>query len=145
MKKTFDNPLCLELSSNPAELRAVRREIEALCERVGLEEEPAGRVALAVDEAITNIIRHAYDNCPDGTIRLQARREGGCLALVLRDYGRCVDPEQIRSRDLEDIRPGGLGVHIIRECMDTVDYQPVPEGGTRLTMTKRIAETKETP
>lgn len=145
MNKISDNPLCLELVSAPVELRAVRREIEALCERMGLDEETAGRVALAVDEAITNIIRHAYDNRPDGTIRLEARRDGDRLTLVLRDFGRCVDPGTIRSRDLEDVRPGGLGVHIIHECMDTVDYQPVPEGGTRLTMTKRLAETKETP
>lgn len=144
MKTLSQNPLQLELQSDPAELREVRRAVERLCEQAGLDEGSAGRVALAVDEAITNIIRHAYDNRPDGLIVLEASQRGEELTIVLRDFGRSVDPQRIRSRDLDDIRPGGLGVHIIHECMDRVDYRPAPEGGTELTLTKRLPEGKET-
>jgi anti-sigma regulatory factor (Ser/Thr protein kinase) len=55
---------------------------------------------------------------------------------VVRDYGRAVDPATIRGRDLSEVRPGGLGVHIIRSIMDEVCYEPAAGGGTRLNMLK---------
>ncbi len=60
------------------------------------------------------------------------------LEIRLRDYGNQVAPEQIRSRDLDDVRPGGLGVHIIQECMDTVEYRPAETGGTLLILQRRL-------
>jgi len=58
------------------------------------------------------------------------------VRFQLRDYGRSCDPSTIRSRDLADIRPGGLGVHIIQQAFDRVDYSPQPRG-TRLTLEKK--------
>ena len=58
---------------------------------------------------------------------------------LLRDYGKVVDPAEICSRDLEDVRPGGLGVHIIKECMDSMEYCPAEGGGTVLILTKALA------
>ena len=61
------------------------------------------------------------------------------ITICVRDYGKEVHPSQIKSRDLNDIRPGGLGVHIISECMDEVSYSPADGGGTVLTMRKKLA------
>jgi serine/threonine-protein kinase RsbW len=59
------------------------------------------------------------------------------LVFVLIDQGGPCNPELIRGRSLREVRPGGLGVHIIREVFDVVDYTPM-ESGTRLTLEKRI-------
>jgi anti-sigma regulatory factor (Ser/Thr protein kinase) len=61
------------------------------------------------------------------------------VSIVLEDEAKQVDPDQIKSRDLDEIRPGGLGVHIIRELMDEVRYERREHAGMRLTMIKRIA------
>ena len=60
------------------------------------------------------------------------------MLIVVEDRAKQVDPETIQPRDLDDIRPGGLGVHIIREIMDHVSYEKRDGGGMRLSMTKHL-------
>ena len=56
------------------------------------------------------------------------------MEIIVRDFGPQVDPASIHSRDLDDVRPGGLGVHIIRSIMRDVDYSCPPDGGMQLRM-----------
>lgn len=142
--------LALEMWSQPRLLSAARAMISQISLRLGFSETESGRVSLAVDEALCNIINHGYEKRADGRIwlRIWATESGGhpMLRLVLEDRAKTVDPEQIRSRDLDDVRPGGLGVHIIREIMDEVRYEARDGGGMRLTMTKRASTpTPDTP
>ena len=61
------------------------------------------------------------------------------ITLKLIDYAKPVDVEKVKPRDLQDIRPGGLGVHIIREVMDEAEFKKPPEGvGNLLELTKKI-------
>jgi anti-sigma regulatory factor (Ser/Thr protein kinase) len=60
------------------------------------------------------------------------------LECDVRDFGRQVDPSTIRSRSLDEVRPGGLGVHIIRSVMDEVEYSRAEGGGMRLRMLKYL-------
>ena len=92
---------------------------------------------LGLDEACTNIIRHAYRH-NGKPVRLEMERLRDRVRFVLRDYGRPCDPKCIRSRDLEDVRPGGVGVHIIRQVFDYVIYEP-RRRGTRLILEKKLA------
>ena len=96
-----------------------------------------------MDEALCNVINHGYQRRPDGPIWLNLWALDGDdqpgLKVVIEDRARQVDPAQIQSRNLEDIRPGGLGVHIIREIMDEARYEKREGGGMRLTMVKRGA------
>ncbi len=131
----------LKIRSRADELAGVRREVERFAASAGCDEAEASRVVLAVDEALTNVIRHAYNEQPDGEIDIDMQNDARRLHIVIRDYGLPVDPSNIRSRDLDDIRPGGLGVHIISECMDSVTYQPAENGGTVLTLEKKIHPT----
>ncbi|MEX2218331.1 MAG: ATP-binding protein [Phycisphaerales bacterium] len=138
----------LQMVSDPTYLSGARELVSAVSRRLGFSEEGSGQIALAVDEALCNIIRHGYDRRRDRPIWLslnpvhdeQNRAQG--VTIVLEDEARQVDPEQIRSRDLDEVRPGGLGVHIIREVMDEVRYErrPGAAGGMKLTMTKRITQ-----
>ena len=132
----------INIFSIPSHLPVVRGAIEKMCELLGFDGEAASGIVLSVDEALTNVIRHAYDNADDKAIEIEltpigeSQAEG--LRIRIRDTGRVVDPQKIKSRDLKDIRPGGLGVHIIHECMDSVEYAPRQAGGTEMTMIKSV-------
>ena len=132
--------LCL--TSSPALLPVVRAAVEAFARLAGFDEADCGRIVLSADEALTNIIRHAYGGATDRPIEVTIARPDGqraCLRIEIRDWGEPVDAARIKPRDLSDVRPGGLGVHIMTCCMDEVRFEPGEGGGTRLTMTKRIA------
>jgi len=137
-----DRPVRLAIQSTPCHLRVVRAALEKMCELAGLDGAQAGQVVLSVDEALANIIRHAYDGADDRPIEVEAaacERDGRrVLEIRLRDFGRPVDPGRIRPRDLADVRPGGLGVHFITELMDTAECLPGPGGvGNVLRMTRK--------
>ena len=145
MLEVLQEPVRIRIASTPAQLPIVRAVVEKLTRLVGFDQEASDRITLAVDEALTNIIRHAYHGRPDGPIELTFRRVAdargaAALCIELRDWGTQVSPEQIRPRKLDELRPGGLGVHIITSVMDEVQYVPVPTGGTRLTMTKALSK-----
>ena len=71
-------------------------------------------------------------------------KESG-IRVCIEDHAKKVDPSKIKSRDLEGVRPGGLGVRIIKEIMDEVEYTPRDERGMRVTMIKRLTSDGETP
>ena len=142
MKLPPDKTIRLEILSVPAHLPVVRSAIEKACEMVGFDGDEPGRIVLSADEAMANIIKHAYKGAGDKPIEIEltpfARAGASGLRIRLRDYGVVVDRSQIKSRDLADVRPGGLGVHIMTNCMDEVNYLPAEGGGTLLTMIKTL-------
>ena len=117
-------------------LSGVREEVREFIEDCGFDETSEVLMVLALDEACTNIIRYAYGHACKA-VRLEMSRDRDRVRFVLRDYGRACDPSTIRSRALEDIRPGGLGVHIIRQAFDQVEYAP-QRRGTKLTLEKKM-------
>ena len=134
----------IELVSNPIYLSGARELVGSVARRLGFDDLQCSKIALAVDEALCNVIRHGYDRAPDKPIWISvwpAERDGddkpSGIRLLIEDEARQVDPAQLRSRDLDDIRPGGLGVHIIREVMDEVVYSKRQGRGMRLSMVKR--------
>ena len=128
--------LKLEFPSNPELLCAVRGAMERLTEKMGFSERECRSVTRAVDEAVTNIIRHAYRGQPNHPIVLTCYRlpkeVGSELAqgmeIVLEDQGEPPDPGRLRGRSLDEIKPGGLGLHYIRESMDVAEFSS--SGGT---------------
>ncbi|MFN0132358.1 MAG: ATP-binding protein [Phycisphaerales bacterium] len=131
--------------SDPTYLSGVRDLIAAVARRLSFSDDTCGQIALAVDEALANVIRHGYERRKDGPITISIwplpgdnghSRPG--IRIVVEDEARQVDPGEIKSRDLDQIRPGGLGVHIIRQIMDEVVYEKRDGPGMRLTLVKRI-------
>lgn len=133
--------LSIRLFSDPKLLAAIRSLIDGLSRSVGFSEKSRGLLSLAVDEALANVIRHGYSERTDGLIWLNIWRlhEPLGLRIVLEDLGRSVDPALIKGRDLSDVRPGGLGVHIIKETMTESKWEARPGGGMRLTLVKLLA------
>jgi anti-sigma regulatory factor (Ser/Thr protein kinase) len=135
---TTANTIELRFASDPKLLKIVRAGITHLCDLAGFPEEHRRRATLAVDEACANIIKYAYGGATDKPILITARILENGIEVVLRDYGKKVDPETIKSRELDDIRPGGLGVHFIRSSMDLVVYDNTLQDGNQLILAKYL-------
>lgn len=137
------SPIRISIRSTPSHLPIVRAALSAAARLVGFDDKCSHHVVLAVDEALANVIEHAYDGREDGEIEMtltplamDGRAVG--LEVVLSDHGQAVDPAAIRGRPLEELRPGGLGVHIIQSCMDVMEYSPVEGGGARMRLIKLL-------
>lgn len=139
----------VEMLSQPRYLAGARSLIASIAQRFGFDEAICGQIALALDEALCNVINHGYQRREDGIIWIEVRPLGeppDGVQITIEDEGRQVSPDEIRSRPLDEIRPGGLGVYIINEIMDRVEYSP-REGavGMRLVMEKMLASTDGQP
>ena len=100
----------------PARARELRRIREAVRKRVlacGAAPDCVHDVVMAVDEACQNDIRHAYGENRKGEIVLKIERQGDELVFSLMDFAPRIDPAKVRPRSLDDVRPGGLGTHLI--------------------------------
>ena len=141
----------LELISDPTYLCGARELVASISRRLGFEDMDCSKIALAVDEALCNIIRHGYNRAMDKPIWISVWpvpgdvHSAGGIRIVIEDDARQVDPSKMKSRDLDDIRPGGLGVHIIREVMDEAVYEKRTPAGMRLTMVKHAPRPTEPP
>ncbi len=129
-------PVVLEIPADPASLFVVRAVVAKLSEKSGFKAKESDMLVLAIDEACTNVIRHAYNNSFDGRIILTFKVTPKCLEIHVRDFGKVTDPATFQSRKLEDIRPGGLGIHFMKSAVDILDYDSPPGGGTLLKMVK---------
>ncbi|MBL8761417.1 MAG: ATP-binding protein [Phycisphaerae bacterium] len=131
----------IEMQSNPQYLAGARELISGVCRRIGFTEMCTSQIALAVDEALCNVMRHGYDKQTDRPIWVSLWPDTHAgkpeITIVIEDEARHVDPCQIKGRDLDDVKPGGLGVHIIREVMDRAEYEKRPGRGMKLTMVKK--------
>lgn len=108
----------------------------------GLNEDQTHETQMAVDEACTNVIEHAYRGKPDGTLEITCERRGQEFIVTLRDFGARFDPRAVRapktSEPLAKRRIGGLGLFFMRKLMDRVEFDFESGRGNRLTMVKKI-------
>lgn len=128
----------MRICSRPERLRLLRDVVRDAADIAGLDEAGADAVVLAVNEACMNIIQHGYRMDPAGRIDIRVSREPGALVFQLRDYAGRVDVSTVCSRDLDDVRPGGLGVHLIGCLMDESGFLPPPDGGGNLFQMKKF-------
>jgi anti-anti-sigma factor len=114
--------------------------ITEAAELSGLDERATWQVQLAVDEAATNVIQHAYDSDEPGELMLTWEYADNRFTITLRDNGRQFDPEAVPTPDitspLEERQVGGLGIYLITRLMDEVRFDFHPQHGNVLTMVK---------
>ena len=127
----------LTVPSHPRFLYVIRSAVYPLIIDSGFGKKEARKIVLALDEACSNIIRHAYEGDPTKTIALTIMLEADSLRIEIRDQGKKVDASQIAPRDLKDIRPGGLGTHFMSSVFETVRYDTSGPEGTVLTLIKK--------
>ena len=128
------------MPSDPRYLPVVRGAMCALAAAIGWDEADCRAITLALDEALANVIRHAYHNCPGGLIELECRETAEGIEISLLDSGDAPDRSKICAREVGCDQPGGLGTHIIKDVMDTVSYEISPQGN-RFVATKILRKT----
>ncbi len=146
----------LRVAARPSSLRAIRAHVRAHADSLGADAAWIADLVLVVDEACQNIIRHGYgcadpgqaprDGCAiivETAERADGTRPGRADALIVRltDFAPPVDAAKIKARDLDDLRPGGLGVHFIRSLTDESAWvAPPPGAGNVLRLVKRLPD-----
>ena len=135
--RSENGPVTLTVPSHPKYLYVVRSALYPILVDAGFVRKDARRIILAVDEACSNIIKHAYEGDPTKTITMTIADDADRLTVQLRDYGRKADSTKIAPRNLEDVRPGGLGTHFMGAAFDAVTYDTNQEQGTLLTLEKK--------
>jgi serine/threonine-protein kinase RsbW len=118
--------LQMRLASDPRLLKAVRSIVSELAAAAGFGDRQCRSITLAVDEALSNVIRHAYKNQCDHEIELDFQAWEDCVEFIFVDRGEPVDPARICSHPLDDASLGGRGTHLIRQIMDEVSYERLP-------------------
>lgn len=130
------------IQSRTDELHRIRQVVEREALGFGFDRETAFRLALAVDEACTNIIKHSYSNTPGQTFELEIVTLDDRFEVVLTDYGNTFDPHSLPHLDmkryLELCMRGGLGVHIIKLVMDDVVYNVMSNNANQLRLVKYL-------
>ncbi|MDD2715509.1 MAG: SpoIIE family protein phosphatase [Candidatus Wallbacteria bacterium] len=127
----------LNIVSSATTVRDLRATIENFLRRNGLPEMTVARIVLAVDEAISNIIKYSYQNRSMMPIELTLTALKHKIEFQIRDFGVPVDTAKLKLKDLNDVSPGGLGLNFIYQIMDEVNFNPL-DTGTELLMTKYI-------
>jgi sigma-B regulation protein RsbU (phosphoserine phosphatase) len=128
----------ISVEADPKYLEPLRAVLSESTTILGLGDEVTANIVLAVTEACANIIRHCYGGRPGERIDLEIRFADDHFELRIIDYGEFVDPADMKGRDLDDVKPGGLGLHFIHTVMDDVEYRKNRWGGTTLILRKQI-------
>jgi anti-sigma regulatory factor (Ser/Thr protein kinase) len=133
--------LRLSLPSDPRFLALVRAAVDELGAVYGLSEEECCGVTLAVDEALANVIRHAYGGSHDRIIEFECLVDDRQMTFTLLDQGVPPDLARICAQPLDAIALSGRGTHLIKAVMDEVSYTQVAEGN-QLKLVKNLPASK---
>ena len=126
----------MRFPSDPCYLQVTRAMIAGMGLLAGLTENKIRLITLAVDEACANIIRHTYKNEPSHVIEMTCQVSDSALEFCLRDFGDKMDLDNIKHRDLDDVRPGGLGTFFMKNIMDKIEYENTVPRGNLVRLTK---------
>ena len=134
----------IHIESRTERLSIVREFVSDAARRVGFSDEEVGKIALAVDEACTNIIKHAYKFDPNQDIAVSVSTEDRLFVVRIRDHGRTFDPSGLQPPNMKEylshFRRGGLGVHLMRSLMDKVEYSIDPGTTNEVRLTKNLPQ-----
>lgn len=116
----------LSVEASTEHLAEVRDFVASHAENIGLKQKTISEIRLAVDEAYTNIIKHAYQNNASEKVNIEIGSDNDQLWITLIDSGKSFDPESYSEPDLmkriKEKKRGGMGVYLIRKVMDQVQY-----------------------
>ena len=132
----------LKLPSHTDYLDVIREFISKLAHDAGFDEENIYKIALALDEACTNVIRHAYGQENERYIEVDAEADGKGLTITVSDRGKGFDPDSVEEPDIEKLMAqhkfGGFGLYLIKTLMDEVDFSIEPGVRNEVRMTKYL-------
>lgn len=127
--------------SSPANIAPARRLVESFAAECGFDGDACGEIGLCVNEALANVIRHAYGGAADRPILVAAEFEGRALRVSIRDWGSGVNPDELPAEQYNPAVPGGVGLLCLRTLMDEVVFSP-QRPGMLLAMTRNLPESR---
>ncbi|RMH89430.1 MAG: ATP-binding protein [Calditrichaeota bacterium] len=126
-------------------LDIIRKFIGGIAENAGFSEDDIYQIELAVDEAAANVIKHAYTNehTDEKLIHITVQQKPDKLEITIADKGVGFDPDSVPTPDIEEylkkLKPGGLGLHLIRTLMDEVSFSIRPGVRNAVRMVKYLS------
>jgi anti-sigma regulatory factor (Ser/Thr protein kinase) len=126
----------ISISSDPRLLNILRGVVRFRAREAGFSESDADCLAMAIDEAAANVIRHTYGGRQDALLALQVCHFEDRLEFILEDWGPKVREDLIRPRPLDEVRPGGLGTFFIASFVDEFCFDKEFKEGNRLRLVK---------
>lgn len=127
----------IKLPSDPKFISVLRSTVSELAQKIGFSFEQANDIKLALNEACANVIEHAYKWQKNKSMFVYFIIHPDALEIVIKDFGKKTAVDEIKPRELEDYREGGLGVFLIQNLVDEVHYDTSPKIGTELRFIKR--------
>ncbi len=130
----------LRILSQTENLEIIRNFVGHIARRVGFDDEDATKIEMAVDEACSNVIKHAYERDARKPIDIAIKVDYDKLTVVVTDRGKGFDPSAIKMPDMKEyiaeLRVGGLGIYLMRTLMDEVSYDIKPGVRNQVRMVK---------
>lgn len=132
----------LSVKSSTDNLSLIRDFVRETAEGAGLGSEITGKVVLAVDEACTNIIKHAYKYSPEGDITVKIHSDKNKISITIIDNGGQFNPDLVPVPDLRKLqrqrRAGGLGMFLMKKLMDEVRYSNLTDNRNQVELVKYL-------
>ncbi|HOC88425.1 MAG TPA: ATP-binding protein [bacterium] len=137
----------LRIPSQTENLEIIRFFVGKVAEKVGFPEDDVGKIELAIDEACTNVMKHAYREAEqDKTLDVAIQIDYQKLTLIVTDHGKGFNPDTVQPPDMKEylaeLRVGGLGIFLMRTLMDEVDYTIKPGVRNQVRMVKYLINRK---
>jgi serine/threonine-protein kinase RsbW len=142
MKNAKRHRYQLSVASATENLELIREFIGRLAREAGFDEDSAMQIELAVDEASTNVIKHAYRYNPAHTVDIIAQFDAEKMEIVISDRGKGFDANNVPAPDIAKkiaaAKPGGLGIHLMRSLMDEVHFSIHPKKRNEVKLVKYL-------
>ena len=110
---------------NSSSLKDVRNFCREVFEKLQIQQDLKDELVLAIAEAAQNIVKHAFKNTANANelMVVQISCENNKLQIAFYDRGTPVDPNKVKHREIDNVKPGGLGTFFIQEIMDAVEFK----------------------
>lgn len=126
-KKTVRFKRRLVLHNDVQEVPQLAAFVDEVCEAVGFDASTTMKMNLAIEEAVVNVMSYAYPIGVRGEVRLQAEANDARMKIIISDDGMPFDPTEKPDVDItlsvEERSIGGLGIHLVRQIMDSINYE----------------------
>ncbi len=130
----------LVVKSTTDNLSSIRNFVKDATSLAGFSADMSNKVVLAVDEACTNIIKHAYQHSPDGNITIQLNSDVKKVSIKIIDDGGHFNPDKVPDPDLPKLqkekKAGGLGMFLMKKLMDEVKYKNLSDNRNQVLLVK---------
>ena len=134
----------LKIQSQTEKLIFVREFVSEAARKFGFDDEGVSKIALAVDEACTNVIKHSYNYATNKEIEINIVTKKSTFEVVIVHQGKSFDPAGVKAPDMKEYlshyRRGGLGMHLMRSLMDGVEYRTSKDQKNEVHLVKRLPE-----